>query len=590
MKTLLVAINSRNLHTNLAVRYLYVCCKEECLDVEIYEGNINTRTEDLLSQIYRQDISNYCFSTYIWNITEIIKIADSIRKLNPAAIIVFGGPEATFRSKEFISAEIADYIVQGDGEQDLPSLLKLLNEKTGFINEIKSKEICQIDADEVPFPYCYDLSLLPTKDQLLYYETSRGCPFSCSYCLSSSMYKVTYRSLEKVYKELRFFMDNNVPLVKFVDRTWNGNQDRAKKIITFILDNPSSTRFHFEAAGDLFDTELLSLMKKLPNDAVQLEIGIQTTNAEALEAACRKTDLEKLKKNVEEIISWGNIHIHLDLIAGLPLENFNSFAKSFDFAFNLKSQMLQLGFLKLLHGSKLRSEEKHYGIVSNNFPPYEVLKTNEISYEELLVLKKVEEVLEHYYNSGKNRFAIDYIIQALEIKPSKFFLEFSEFLTRENFFKRKQAPKDSFAFLYEFCREIKRKICHELTDQDFQNPMKDFLKPIIEIMRFDWVNSAINSPLPTFMQTNNTCENSDVKKFILESTDFDLKDCNWTILSEKSTNYFLENTNVLHKYDDKLKTVKPTDSLILVFNSTKGKKINSKLLDVLICYNFNGIK
>ena len=585
MKTLLVAINSRNLHTNLAVRYLYVCCKEESLDVEIYEGNINTHTEDLLSQIYRQNISIYCFSTYIWNITEIIKIADSIRKLNPAAVIVFGGPEATFRSREFIAEEIADYIVQGDGERALPSLLKLLNKKTE--KEIFSKEICQIDADAVPFPYSYELSLLPTKDQLLYYETSRGCPFSCSYCLSSSMYNVTYRSLEKVFKELRFFMNNNVPLVKFVDRTWNGNQDRAKKIIAFILDNPTNTRFHFEAAGDLFDTELLALMKKLPNDVVQLEIGIQTANTEALEAACRKTDLEKLKKNVEEIISWGNIHVHLDLIAGLPLENFKSFAKSFDFAFNMKSQMLQLGFLKLLHGSKLRSEEKHYGIVSNIFPPYEVLKTNEISYEELLALKKVEEVLEHYYNSGKNRFAIDYIIQASEMRPFKFFLDFSEFLTRENFFKRKQAPKDSFTFLYKFCHETKRKFCLEIPDEDFQFTLQNFLNPIIEIMRYDWINSAINSPLPTFMQSYYTSENCDIKKYILENTDFDLKDCNWTILSEKSTYYFWKHTNVLYEYVAKIDAAERTDNLILIFNSTKGKKINSKLLDVLICYNFN---
>lgn len=577
MRTLLVAINSRNLHTNLAVRYLYVSCKEESLDVELFEGNINTGTEMLISQIYRDEISVYCFSTYIWNITEILKISDSIRKLNSSAKIIFGGPEATFRYEEFLYSKTADFVVRGDGERLLPVLLERIAYSECMVLEdtphngsnikINLNELGNVPSDEIPFPYSYDSSLLPSKDQLLYYETSRGCPFSCSYCLSSSMYAVNYRSLDKVFKEVSFFIDNQVPLVKFVDRTWNGNRDRARKMIEFILDNPSDTRFHFEAAGDLFDDELLGLMKKLPVGAVQLEIGVQSANVAALEAACRKTDIMKLKRNIEEIISWGNIHVHLDLIAGLPFENFESFADSFDFVFAMKSQMLQLGFLKLLHGSNLKQQESQYGIVGNSFPPYEVLKTNDISYKELLILKSIEDVLEHYYNSGKSRTTIDFLISHFSYKPFAFFMEFTSFLSKHGFFERKRAPKESFAFLYEFCQE---------KTQD------GFLTVAVELLQFDWITAAVNSPLPAFMQE---AENSDIKKnikeYLVKKRGFDLKECNWMLIKAETVHYLLTQTTILAEYDKLKPNAETAGNLLLIFNSTKGKKIDSKLLDVV---------
>lgn len=597
MKTLLVAINSRNLHTNLAVRYLYVCCKAKQLEIDIFEGNINSRTEELLSQIFSKEISVYCFSTYIWNITEILKLSSSIKKLNPQAIIIFGGPEASFRYEEFIQSTCADFVLRGDGELALPELLsnleKQLKENETLVSDMKDilqnsyEELKQVSADLLPFPYGYDEKLLPSKEQLLYYETSRGCPFSCSYCLSSAMYSVSYRSLDKVFSELKFFMEHHVPLVKFVDRTWNGNRERAKEMLRFILENPSDTKFHFEVAGDLFDRELLDLLKNLPCEAVQLEIGVQSANTLALEAACRTTDLDKLRSNVTEIISWGNIHVHLDLIAGLPYEDFESFGHSFDYVFHMEAQMLQLGFLKLLHGSSLKQNKTQYGIVANDFPPYEVLYTKNISYMELLQLKRLEDVLEQYYNSGRNRMVIDYLIHQYGFRPFLFFKEFSEFLEQEDFFKRKQGPKDSFSFLYDF---FKRKVI--LYKNIMTPPLSDDTTAtdicfgvtfdtegtVIQLMRYDWIISGINSPSPDFMKAS---ENESIKKHMLSSFTIP-KECNWFLASKPTIDYLIENTKVLSLRESTVSMLKKTDSLLFIFNSTKGKKTSPKLLDVVV--------
>jgi len=590
MKTLLIAINSRNLHTNLGVRYLYTSCIEKQLDVEIYEGNINIRTEELLSKIYRKEISIYCFSTYIWNITEILKLASSLKKLNPFALIIFGGPEASFRYQEFLASPSIDYVIRGDGELAFPELLSEIEENLeknpiensaehsdknlkadsiANLNQlVENKNIFhQVHADSIPFPYA-NLEMLPSKDQLLYYETSRGCPFACSYCLSSSMYSVTYRSLEKVFHELRFFIEQQVPLIKFVDRTWNSNRERAKEILLFILENPSKTKFHFEVAGDLFDGELLALMKKLPYDAIQLEIGVQSSNETALEAACRKTDLKKLKANVTEIISWGNIHVHLDLIAGLPYESFDSFGRSFDFVFSMKSQMLQLGFLKLLHGSALRLQWKKYGIVSNDFPPYEVLYTSHILYDEMLQLKLVEEILEQYYNSGRNRYLIDFLLEHFSYSPFTFFLNFSKYLEKEGFFNRKQGPKDSFQFLYQFIK----------SEELFRDQFLSIEKIVLELMKYDWIVSGVNSPPPEFLIFP---ENSFIKKYLLSYPNIP-KECNWFLASKQTIDYLVENTKLLELYKNLISTLKKTDSLLFLFNSAKGKKIDVRLLNVMV--------
>lgn len=581
MKTLLIGINSRNLHTNLAIRYLNTACKKEGIDLNIFEGNTNQSLSELLSCIYSKEIEVYCFSTYIWNITEVLLLSDSLRKLNPKAVILFGGPEASFRWEEFLEAGAADIVLRGDGEALFPKILKKLGSMEFHHTNIKKEiyacfpelsELQQVSADQLPFPYDLESltspietsqDLLPSKDQILYYEASRGCPYQCSYCLSSALYGVTYRSMEKVFSELQFFMDRKLPLVKFVDRTWNGHRERAKALIQYLLEHPSDTTFHFEAAGDLFDEELLSLMKRLPAGTIQLEIGVQSANLQSLEAACRVTDLEKLKKNVTEILSWGNIHVHLDLIAGLPHEDLASFGRSFDFVFQMKSQMLQLGFLKLLYGSPLREKSAQYDLKANSFPPYEILSTHVLSYEELLLLKDVEETLEQFYNSGRSRTAIDFLLHQTDHRPFHFFMELSKYLRLHGYFQRKQNPKDSAEFLYSFVRDLSLSLT--------------ILEDFSSLMHYDWILSRINSPLPEFMKGNEIINITELRK---ENPalpkELDLLCLNGSVLL-----FLLQMQPCPVSIPKELVPIKNTDRFLFCYTATRGKKSEPALVSVL---------
>lgn len=431
MKILLVAVDAKYIHTNLAVQSLRAYAGKYKDSIEIVQFSINHNVEDILRGIYLQEADVISFSCYIWNISIINEVVSSLKKVQPKAKIWFGGPEVSYNSKDLlVSNESLDGIVIGEGEQTFYELAQYylgLDRNIDDINGICYKNSARFECiegmdnnavimapmresmslDDIPFAY---EDMESHKNKIIYYESSRGCPYSCSYCLSSAMRGVRFRNIDLVKKELKIFLDHKVPQVKFVDRTFNCNKKHAMDIWEFIKENDNGiTNFHFEITADLLSEEELLLLESLRPGLVQLEIGVQTTNPDTMEAIKRTVDFNKLSENVERIKKGHNIHQHLDLIAGLPLEDFNSFAKSFHDVYKLYPDQLQLGFLKVLKGSMVEDECKKYGIVYNNEPPYEVLYTKHLSYRDLIELKGICDMVEVYYNSGQFTYSMKYL-------------------------------------------------------------------------------------------------------------------------------------------------------------------------------------
>ncbi|RDU24570.1 B12-binding domain-containing radical SAM protein [Anaerosacchariphilus polymeriproducens] len=420
MNFLLVAINAKYIHSNLAVYSLKAYAKEYRDSIEIAEYTINHYQEYILTEIYKKKPDVIAFSCYIWNFQYVKEIIEDLRQLFPDLPIWVGGPEVSFEVKEFLEENTAvTGVMYGEGEVIFKNLVKYYDsqQKGGYskcldMEQIKgiayrnlSEQIivnepqALIDMSEIPF--CYE-DMENFQNRIVYYETSRGCPFSCSYCLSSVEKKVRFRDLDLVKQELQFFIDHKVPQVKFVDRTFNCRHSHVMEIWNYIKEHDQGiTNFHFEISADLLNNEELALMKTLRPGLIQLEIGVQSTNLPTIHEINRTMDFEKLKEIVLEIKRGKNIHQHLDLIAGLPFEDYNCFTRSFDDVYRLKPEQLQLGFLKVLKGSEMYQKAKEYEIVYKIRPTYEVMYTKWLSYQELLEIKKVEEMVEVYYNSGQ---------------------------------------------------------------------------------------------------------------------------------------------------------------------------------------------
>lgn len=413
MKILLAACNAKYIHSNLAVYDLKAYANRYEHDVALKEYTINQQEDDILRDIYLEKPDVVCVSCYIWNISFVKELVRDLAKILPGTAFWAGGPEVSFDGENFLreNPEFTGVMV-GEGEETFLELAGYYIEKTPeILSEIKGivyredgkiihngwREV--MDLNKVPFVY---EKLEDFTNRILYYESSRGCPFSCSYCLSSVDKKLRFRDTELVKKELQFFIDHKVPQVKFVDRTFNCRHDHAMEIWKYITEHDNGvTNFHFEISADLLREEELQLMESMRPGLIQLEIGVQSTNPDTIRAIRRTMDFEKLKEIVNRIHSFGNIHQHLDLIAGLPYENLESFRHSFNDVYALKPQQLQLGFLKVLKGSHMKEMAKEYGIVYKAKEPYEVLSTKWLSYDEILTLKNVENMVEVYYNSGQ---------------------------------------------------------------------------------------------------------------------------------------------------------------------------------------------
>lgn len=410
-KILLVAINSKYIHSNLAVLSLKTAATPYDDNVSIAEYTINNRMEDVLRGIYEQHPDVIGFSCYIWNISMVKELISELNKLLPKVPVWLGGPEVTYCAPEYVYtySNVAG-VMKGEGELIFKEITACYMEnRIEDLKLIPGVVMCQngeltdnpcpppVNMNEINVKYDTDI----LEHKIIYYESSRGCPFSCSYCLSSVDKMLRFRDSHRVREDLKMFIEHGVKQVKFVDRTFNCRKSHAMDIWRFIKENDRGiTNFHFEIAADLLDDEEIELLNSMRPGLVQLEIGVQSTNCYTIEAIHRKMDLKKLEYNIRKIRQSGNIHIHLDLIAGLPYEDFTSFAKSFNDIYNMKPDQLQLGFLKLLHGSLMREEKDKYGIVCIDKPPYEVLFTNWLSYEDVLKLKLTENVVEMFYNSA----------------------------------------------------------------------------------------------------------------------------------------------------------------------------------------------
>ncbi len=468
MKALLVAINAKYIHSNLGIYSIYAYCKDKGIteeELRIREYTINQNMEDIIGNIYEEKPDLLGFSCYIWNIGLIKKIARELRKILPKCMIWYGGPEVSYDGEEVLRENRwADGVMEGEGEESFYEIVSCFQKegRAGGYEKVKGLVLRKEEQiiktglrgrgtmDDVIFPY-QDMKDL--ENRIIYYETSRGCPYGCSYCLSSVEKQVRFRSIELVKKELQFFLDNKVPQVKFVDRTFNCNTVHTMEIWKYIKEHDNQvTNFHFELSADILTEEEVSFAGQFRPGLAQFEIGVQTTNPYTLKAINRRTDLGKLKKNVAKIREGRNIHQHLDLIAGLPYEDMESFHKSFNDVYAMKPDQLQVGFLKVLKGSPLYRRAEEFGIVYQSETPYEVLYNHWISYEDLRELKLVEEMVERYYNSMQFQAVISYLVNLVG-DAFVFYDMLGKYFKRKGYIGLQQSRMQNYEILYEFIEE-----------------------------------------------------------------------------------------------------------------------------------------
>lgn len=461
-KTLICSLNSKYIHSSLAPWCLYTSCKSvlgEACCVEVTEGTINEKEEEIYERLISQKPDFVAFSCYIWNITRVLSLAEKLKE--QGVIIALGGPEVSYRQKDILEKySFVDYVLSGEGEVIFPELVRALADgekpeingvsyRNGEDIVISEGEI--IDFENTVSPYCeeYFTSL---KGRIAYIEGSRGCPFSCAFCLSGRCGKVRFLPLERVKNEMVLLSDMGAKTIKFVDRTFNCNSKRAVEILSFIRDEygkniNNDVCFHFEIAADILTEEIFQVVSQMPIGAVQFEVGIQSFNEETLKKINRKTNVDLVESNVKRLLSFGNCHVHIDLIAGLPLEDYNSFVSGFNRAYKIRANMLQLGFLKILYGSPMGEDKESYPCVYSDKAPYEVISTPWISEAELEKLRVCENELERLYNSGRFPRTLGYLED--KISAYDLFFGFGEYLRFKG--EKGSIPLDKYVCLaYEY--------------------------------------------------------------------------------------------------------------------------------------------
>ena len=484
MKILLTTLNAKYIHSNLAIKYLYAASGEARDSIELREFTINQENDLIYAELMRCETDLIGFSCYIWNIERILELADTIKKASPETKILLGGPEVTYRAEQILHENPSvDMILTGEGEEAFPKLLRVLFEEAGegskFQQETDANAISDferalglygidglafrkedtvivnssseaVDFEKVPFPYLY---LSCDADKIIYYESSRGCPFRCIYCLSSLEKDVRPLPLDRVKQDLRYFLYKGIRQVKLVDRTFNYDKERAAEIFRFLMDaDNKTTNFHFELCGELLDEEMIDLLAGARPGLFQFEIGVQTTNPETLKAVRRTSDFRKLSSNVKRIRAKDNIHLHLDLIAGLPYEGIEAFRKSFNDVYSLRPHVLQLGFLKLLPGTPIRRHADEYGYLYRDKAPYEVIANRFISAKELVRLKMIETVLDRFYNRGGFSETLEFAGEELSMSPFDFYEEFAIFYYKKGFQISPQSKENLYRVLAEYGR------------------------------------------------------------------------------------------------------------------------------------------
>lgn len=439
LKVCICCLNSKYVHASLAPWCLYSAVKSNaCEDIytEVIESTINSDVDVVVNKIIDGSYDIASFSCYIWNITKTLEICEKIKKATGITIIL-GGPEVSYRAKNVLeSYSFIDYVLSGEGEETFPTLLDKLNTSSDFNNipgltyRLKNSIISNPEKEYVrtpPSPYC-DEFFNNLNNRISYIETSRGCPYRCAFCLSGRCSPLRFFDMDSVKENIIKLSNSGTKTIKFVDRTFNADAKRANEILNFILEKrgneiPENVCFHFEIAGDILKEETLDILKSAPKGLFQLEIGMQSFNEKTLAFINRKTNSERLIKNIKRLVSFGNMHIHIDLIAGLPYEDAKSFEESFDIGYQLKANMLQMGFLKLLYGAEMRENKEKYPCEFSKDPPYEVKSTPWLSTEELEDFKKCEDALDRLYNSGRFIYTLNYLIDDCKYTPFRLFME-----------------------------------------------------------------------------------------------------------------------------------------------------------------------
>lgn len=470
----LIALNAKYCHTSLAVRSIGAACRQQGIATEILERTVNEPFRQLMGAVLQCQSDVYAFSCYLWNISLVKQICMDLKQMKPDCEILLGGPEVSYDPKEY---PFADVVVCGEGELSVPAYL--LGQVRGPV--IQGIPVAPLDR----LTFCYSQEdLEQNKNRLIYYESSRGCPFSCSYCLSSVEQGVRFMSVERVCRDLKQFDQAGVALVKFVDRTFNADRKRALAIWKFAAEQCSHTSFHFELAGELLTEEELSFLATVPKGKFQFEIGVQSTNPATLEAVDRKGDQARLFDRIRRLMKAGNIHVHTDLIVGMPYETYERFQKSFNDVYALQSDCLQVGFLKLLKGSKIRREAEKWDYRYSREAPYEIYDNQFMSYDQVARLEKIAETVERYYNSGAFARSVAYALTRFS-SPFAFYEAFSkEFDGRGAI-----AQKKLYEILYRF-----------YTGLFGEDPL------LTQWMRFDWLYHTGGAPVPAYLGENQTLQ------------------------------------------------------------------------------------
>lgn len=482
MKIVLTAVNAKFIHSSLALRSLKKYAGKYSDNVFLKEFTINQDTDFILDEIYKEKPDVVGFSCYIWNMGIIAEVVENLKKILPKTIIILGGPEVSYEAENvLLENSSADMVIRGEGEVTFLELCTYFVDKEGSLstidgityrdengNILSTPKRKAVNLDDIPFVYD---DITDLKNRIIYYETQRGCPYNCQYCLSSIESGVRFLSEDRVKSDLKFFLDNKVKQVKFVDRTFNCNKKHAMMIWKYIMDNDNGvTNFHMEITADIMDNEILDLLKPARKGLFQFEIGVQSTNPNTIDAIKRNTSFDGLTDIVKKIKDMGNIHEHLDLIVGLPYEDYNSFRNSFNEVYDLEPEQLQIGFLKLLKGSGLRRDAEKYGIVYRSRPNYEVLYTKELTYGEISRLKLLEEMVETYYNSGKALNTIQFITK-IYTTPFDFFQDLGDYWEKMQYHTLSHSKMELFTIMYDFALQ--------------SEILRDKIDIIKELLRFD---------------------------------------------------------------------------------------------------------
>lgn len=495
-KIVLTAINSQYVHLNVAVRYLkkYVEKNSE-IKLDIYETNINNQLINIIKDLFEMQPDMIVFSTYIWNKEYVFSLSKELKKILPNVKIALGGPEVSYEwEKTMRENEEIDYIFTGEGEKILLNFFTQdISQVKGVVHrvdeEIKYNGIEPLieNLDIIPFPY--DEEELQDRTKIFYYESSRGCPFNCSYCMSSIDKSVRYYSIERTKEDLKRFIDSPIKLLKFVDRTFNLSKEKYMAIWKLLLENyREGITFHFEINANIFDDETLDFLETVPKGYFQFEIGVQSINPETMVAIKRNNILDKLAYNVRRISR--NIHLHLDLIAGLPYETYDIFKDSFNYVYNLKPEMIQLGFLKLLKGTQMYDEVEKYQYKYYSKPPYEVFSNKFISFGELVKLKNLEKMLDYYYNSEKFSYTCDFVIKNNFDSAFTFFEKIADYYDKKGYLKISHKEVALFNILYDFYVE---------------NNLKD-LDIFVEFLKYDYLALGKPGSYPEWLKSNKDSE------------------------------------------------------------------------------------